>query len=43
MLTRGQLIAIVILVLLIMFAPVFLANGVERFIDGLSVMWNRWT
>lgn len=38
-----SIIGIVIVVLLIMFLPVLLADGIERFVNGLVIVFGRWT
>lgn len=41
--TRQGLIAVVVVVILIMFAPILFADGVEKFFTGLGTMLDRWT
>lgn len=40
--TRGQVIAVIIIVLLVMFVPVLFADGIVKFWDGLGVMAHRF-
>lgn len=41
--TRGQVILLIIVVLLIMFAPVFFADSLSRFFAGLAVIYHQFT
>lgn len=40
--SRNAIVAVVVVVLLIMFAPVVFADSVERFFDGLGTILSRF-
>lgn len=39
---QGVILAIIVVVL-IMFAPILLADGIAKFFHGLGVMFSEWT